>query len=450
MRATKRARMTSSLCTNKNNATTTANTNSSGRSKHGSTQDALRCGSHPSSCCSSDGGSPRRRLELDDEGSQSVSCGPMDVGAWTAGNVRYDASDHTVALPSNGLSRHMMVLPRVLLHDATTVITTANNNNNNNNDSNGCNNINRTTRHTACKYIEDGDIERSPSTTVDNAYLTHNASPRPAVHSSPALCDAPPSACEVSLFSGCDFVRLPHPRHGGPALFLCPPTIERKPGDVKDDSARVVLYEVQAQLPLGGFGQTWFVNDIVEPNEELLVVTPFDVTFLALRQVATHARKEMFVSPEDIIMGATKTRGGGSSEWPGWRVAMAQCPALTPVVEEMQSHTVLSRLCDVKSVGGDQYYRFSEERMGQWLREKVQRVANSPALRAILQIGPSPPTNTATTSIRGVHGGNDKTTALPTNTAIADVPLPVAFGVVAEYVVEEMSQTAARLCGSAS
>ncbi|RNE99987.1 hypothetical protein TraAM80_07885 [Trypanosoma rangeli] len=437
MRATKRCRSTSSSGAGSSNA-------NDGRLTHDGEATVLQCGSHLSSCCSSDGNSPRRRLELDEEGSQSVLLDPSNVAAWAAGNAHYDASDRTIALPRNALSSHMMVLPRTLLKDATAPTINAINDNSNDG------NINSGSTPQAERTRTEGEHgQPSPDAAADDAHWVTSSSPRPAVNDLPALRDAPPPPCGVSLRPGCNFVRLPHPRHGEPALFLCPPNTESASRDVHNGTVRAVLYEVQAQLPPGGFGQTWFVNDTVEPNEELLVVTPFDVTFFVLRQAATHVRKEMFVSAEDLIMGATKSRGGGAAAWPGWRVALAQCPALTPAVEEMQSHTVLSRICDVKSVGGDHYYRFSVEKMGEWLRDKLRRVANSAALHAILQLGPPPATRAGSVPKGGSRGGDDKATSAPLATA-AEVPLPVVFGVVAEYLVEEVSSTAAQLCGAAS
>ncbi|RNF06211.1 uncharacterized protein Tco025E_07635 [Trypanosoma conorhini] len=446
MRATKRRRPTSSAGASSSNAI-------AGRPRRDGDATALQCGSHPSSCCSSDGGSPRRRLELDDEGSQSVLLDPGSAGAWAAGGVRYDASDHTVALPRNGLTSHMMVLPRALLTDTAT-----------DTDRDGSRNS-RSTPRAARACAEGEPWQGSPDAAVEDARWANSVSPRPAVNASPAPRDAPAPPSGRSLRAGCDFVRLPHPRHGEPALYLCPPTTASTVNDAHNDAVGVVLYEVQAQLPPGGFGQTWLVNDTVEPNEELLVVTPFDVTFFALRQAATHGRKEMFLSAEDLVMGATKARGGGAAAWPGWRVALAQCPALAPVVEAMQSHKVLSRICDVKSVGGEHYYRLSAERMGEWLREKLRRVTSSPAMHAILHLAPPPSpspspslpiTTTGTNTAGGAPAGggrgggdDDKATAAAPTTAVG-VPLPVAFGVVAEYLVEELASTAAQLCGAAS
>ncbi|KEG10431.1 hypothetical protein DQ04_03721040 [Trypanosoma grayi] len=414
MRSAKKSRLVSS-CHDDNN-------NNSGNNNVPQSIDVSSCGS-------SDGGSPRRRLELDDEGSQSLSFDPNKVAAIGVGDVHYDPGDHTVAMPLGRPSSHMMVLPRILLGGA---------------EASGSDKEDHGV-HAGCTAVSEMDWQRSPSAGLTSAAAV-GASPDSAVRM-PAVSQraVPPLTSATALRPGCAFIRLPHPRHGEPGLFLCPPATDSAPsnhndgnsndggGDSIAEATTVVLYEVQAQAPPGGFGQTWLIDEAVEPNEDLLVVTPFDVTFFVLRQAATHAMKDKFVSAEDLIMGASRGGGGGrGAEWPGWGVAVAQCPALAPAVAMMQSHAVLARICEFKSVGGDQYYRFSEDKVGAWLRKKVQQVASCPALRDLLQLG----TETATTNGDGDGAPNT-------------VPLPVAFGVVAEYVVEEVAAKAAQLCGAA-
>lgn len=387
------------------------------------------------SCDSSNGSTPRRRLELEDEGSQSVFFESGDVvAAGVDGNVTYDPCDHTVAFLRNMMSSHMMVLPRALFsHHVTDV------------DFDALTRRDDNILHAGCANLGDAEWQRSPSAALNGAGgMAAGVSPDTAVRVSSASSGVLPRRRVASLRAGCEFVRLPHPRHGAPVLFVCPPIPDSTSAGA-DDNSGVVLYEVQAQGPPGGFAQTWFVDNMVEPNEELLVVTPFDVTFFSLRQAATHVAKDRFLSAEDLIMGASRSRSSGSGTqscgWPGWGVALAQCPSLAPAVAAMQSHAVLSRICDVKSVGGDNYYRLSAERMGVWLREKVRRVANCPALRSVLQLDSAP--STAAASATGGAGAKE-------TPSVADVPLPIAFGVVAEYVVEELADTAAELCGTAS
>ncbi|KAG8344445.1 hypothetical protein TRVL_04721 [Trypanosoma vivax] len=308
------------------------------------------------------------------EEAQATNYGAEGDGACKqhlSATVTYDQSDHTVAFRSGDRSCHMMVLPRDVIH---------------------------------CPF----GFGHAGGTSGGN----HGAGPQ-----------------TTRIHPGCDFVRISHPRHGEPALFLCPPLPQEGGSSALPD---VALYEVQAQSPPGGFGQTWFVGDTVEPNEDLVVVTPFDVTFLALRQVATHAMKDKFLSAEDLIMGTSvgKDDKKGGSSWPGWGAALVQCPGLGPAIKTMQSDAVLSRICDVKCVGGDSYYRFSLDKMGAWLREKVRQVSECPALRSLLQL-----------DTHAADGDGKEAVAPP-------VPLPVSFALVAEYVLQELCSTAAQLCGT--
>nr|CCC89404.1 conserved hypothetical protein [Trypanosoma congolense IL3000] len=367
---------------------------------------APRSGSNPPSSCSSDVGSLRRKLDPDDEGSQSMLSNISQVGA-CSGSARYDQDDHTTPLPSGGYSSYLIALPCVLLKCAA----------------DGYDQIR------GGIDVVDREHMDSPSYATRGSGMVSPQSPSNATAAACSLSASPgvpwrlgnASLCRSSAFSlrdGCNFVRLPHPRHGEPMLFLCPPSTS----GTSDAAARrePVLYEVQAQSPPGGFGQTWLVGDMVEPNEDLLTVVPFDCTFLALRQASGHAVRDKFLSAEDLIMGPLRSGYGGNA-WPGWGVTLKQCPELAPAVGAMQSDVVLSRICEVRAVGDDKYYRFSAEKMGAWLQGKVRRVAECPALRAML------------------HLDEDLTQA---------VPLPVAFGVVAEYVPQELCGIAAELCGS--
>ncbi|RHW74447.1 Ydr279p protein family (RNase H2 complex component) [Trypanosoma brucei equiperdum] len=370
--------------------------------------------SEPPSSCSSDVGSPRRKLELDDEGSQSLLSNPSQPVA-SGGAVRYDVSDRTTPLPAGAHSSHMIVLPRSLLNyplESVGGIPVGNGG------------LGGEHTNSINEVSNDGGMEslRSSGTLFPAASV--GVSPGAGMQ----LCG--PTFREVAVASvrkGCDFVRLPHPRHGEPALFLCPPaTGEGENSDCSTHGA--VLYEVQAQSPAEGFGQTWLVGELVEPNENLLIVTPFDCTFLALRQVSAHTMKDKFLPAEDLITGPVRS-GACDSTWPGWGVALAQCPALAPAVQAMQSHTVLSRICDVKSVGDDSYYRFSTAKMGIWLKNKVKRAMASPGLRSLLEL--------------------DKSGAENSDGGATEVPISVAFGVVAEYIPQDLCSTAAELCGTA-
>ncbi|KAG5484511.1 hypothetical protein LSCM1_07884 [Leishmania martiniquensis] len=139
--------------------------------------------------------------------------------------------------------------------------------------------------------------------------------------------------------------------------------------------------------------------------------------------------------------------------WAGWAHAAAAHPLLLQhCLNVLQSDSVLRRLCEVREIGGDHsaekapsdapgdshrtvYYKPSESVAVEWLKRKVQRVRASTVLREILQLPAGSPVATATAA----------SAARPE--AFVEVPMSIAFGVVAEYVPERLQTALAVACG---
>nr|CAJ2469013.1 unnamed protein product [Leishmania braziliensis] len=146
-----------------------------------------------------------------------------------------------------------------------------------------------------------------------------------------------------------------------------------------------------------------------------------------------------------------KLGGGSGRGWAGWARAAAAHPLLLHhCLRVLQSDGVLRRLCEVRVIGGNSYvqtstsdapvesldavyYRPSESVAVEWLKTRVERVRASPVLRAILQLPESSPVAT--------------TTAAAPAEACVEVPMTVAFGVVAEYVPDRLHAALAAACG---
>lgn len=87
-------------------------------------------------------------------------------------------------------------------------------------------------------------------------------------------------------------VRLPHPRHGQPALFAIDTSAEFPTATAAAVSS--MAYEVQVQSPQNGYAQTWCVGDSVIGGSStspspltsggIVVLTPFDIRWFALRE----------------------------------------------------------------------------------------------------------------------------------------------------------------------
>ncbi|KAG5484897.1 hypothetical protein LSCM4_07670 [Leishmania orientalis] len=152
-------------------------------------------------------------------------------------------------------------------------------------------------------------------------------------------------------------------------------------------------------------------------------------------------------------MPGGKSSGGNRRGWAGWAHATVAHPLLLQhCLSVLQSDGVLRRLCEVRETGAEfsaqtatsnapedsrhtVYYRPSESVAVEWLKRRVEHVRASPVLREILQLPDRSSAATATAAA----------TAPPETTE--EVPMSIAFGVVAEYVPDRLHTALAVACG---
>ncbi|KPA75713.1 hypothetical protein ABB37_08266 [Leptomonas pyrrhocoris] len=160
--------------------------------------------------------------------------------------------------------------------------------------------------------------------------------------------------------------------------------------------------------------------------------------------------------------------------WCGWAHAAMRYPLLFHACfAALQSDTVLRRLCEVREVGGeagngsggssarDMYYRPSEAVAVAWLKRKVELLRGSSVLREVLQLSEvttttagaaSTPSSSSSspstaTAVHSLPQQVSATSTTPASKAAAEVPLAIAFGMVAEYVPERLHDPLAVACG---
>jgi hypothetical protein len=249
----------------------------------------------------------------------------------------------------------------------------------------------------------------------------------------PDNCDAPAAGDDDDGAVAVSFVQLPHPRtRGGHALFaLHAPAGGGTPR----------LLEVQEQRAAHC---CWFLNDGVEPNGALYVLTPIDATWFA---VYLAARDERLAS--DVLEKAAKAMdfAGDASkiEAPPTNSKFVSSFDLflkdsrvhaLPAAVRAQIEAALATVCDVKRVastlsaaegGADEvFYRLNLVKLLAWLRARHAAVRASPELQAALFEGGKAP------------DGDDG--------AYASLR---ALMVLLDYVPQELHAAAAAACGVA-
>ncbi|KAJ7702974.1 ribonuclease H2, subunit B [Mycena rosella] len=193
-----------------------------------------------------------------------------------------------------------------------------------------------------------------------------------AVLPSDAL-DLPISAPSGSKPACSRFLRLPHPRTGLASLFL--PYEPR----VDDGSKRNAILEVQAVAPTNA--RSWFIGQEVVADGKLLVMTPIDPAFLLIPILQSvypeNGAQGMFRPADEIFEDAaanleqTSTSAAGKDNL---LIVSKEDVLQFTSLECCQS--ALSRVCDVKEITEDiTVYRFSPEKVVQYLRVKVQRLS---------------------------------------------------------------------------
>ncbi|KAJ7045731.1 ribonuclease H2, subunit B [Mycena alexandri] len=169
------------------------------------------------------------------------------------------------------------------------------------------------------------------------------------------------------------FLRLPHPRTGIPSLFL--PYYPQKHDGPKRDS----ILEVQAVAPT--HARSWFIGQEVVADGKLLVMTPIDPAFLLipiLQSVYPENTANSVFRPADEIFDDAAANLEESSTAAGDKdasVIVSKEDVLRFTSMECCKNA-LKRVCDVKEITEDiTVYRFSQEKVVEYLRVKVQRLS---------------------------------------------------------------------------
>ncbi|CAD2219211.1 ribonuclease H2 subunit B [Angomonas deanei] len=378
--------------------------------------------------------------EKNDRSEEEEDDQPVDQHAQTlfTDKVEYSATDNTKSVSPGEKGRRVILLPKCLLpnqqeeHPVHTLFDFENNNNNNN--------------------PNDGRVSVNAANESNQQHTIHNKMGNKAPFS---------------------VLRIPHPRHGRPSLFLCPH---------RPSPSAASLYELVGQSPFGGFHQSWFVNQHVIPSthhhketkksteNELLMATRFNPLFLVIRefceQYETIFRNDSYVSgdqlfeesgrkendthhhtviesnseedeEEDVLAAYRKQNPLRSNNNTNnnhnvpkneyqqnniWNSLLAVCPSFRHCLTEMRRHALLVRICDTKVVNGETYYKFSKEKTVQHLSERIHNLKQNENLKRILQMN---------------HN----------NTDTSEVPLAMCFQCVAEYTPNALQEDLRRACG---
>ncbi|KPI82777.1 hypothetical protein ABL78_8208 [Leptomonas seymouri] len=148
--------------------------------------------------------------------------------------------------------------------------------------------------------------------------------------------------------------------------------------------------------------------------------------------------------------------------WSGWAHAAAHYPlTFNHCFEALKSDAVLRRFCEVREVNGDGvdvgsgtsmvYYRPAETVAVAWLKRKVELLRASAVLREMLQLSEmnatdSSPAPSSSATSPSTQQASAASAAAPSKAA-TEVPLSIAYEMVAEYVPERLHGPLAVACG---
>ncbi|KAJ8350339.1 hypothetical protein SKAU_G00254690 [Synaphobranchus kaupii] len=187
------------------------------------------------------------------------------------------------------------------------------------------------------------------------------------------------------------FVRLKNPATDVPSLYLF------GTGDSR-------VYEVKA---FDEDYHSWFIGQTVQRDGRLLYITPMDPLYLLLPYIKKAGKEGKLQPVEQVVMDE-------------------DFPACSRLLRCSHTQASLQQVAEEKEVGGQKYYRYSEEKTMQWLKKKVDQTVK--ALKK---------------SNISVGGGVKSTTYIRTkqesNVQEEDY-LRYAHGLISEYVSEDLGK----------
>ncbi|KAJ7091174.1 ribonuclease H2, subunit B [Mycena epipterygia] len=169
------------------------------------------------------------------------------------------------------------------------------------------------------------------------------------------------------------FLRLPHPRTGLASLFL---PYKRRVDDVSTQDA---ILEVQAVAPTNA--RSWFIGQEVVADGKLLVMTPIDAAFLLIPILQSvypeNGEQGMFRPADEIFEDAAANLQQSSTSTAGKDTSLIVSKDDVLQFTSLECcKSALKRVCDVKEITEDiTVYRFSPERVVEYLRVKIQRLS---------------------------------------------------------------------------
>ncbi|KAF7782330.1 hypothetical protein Agabi119p4_1706 [Agaricus bisporus var. burnettii] len=174
-------------------------------------------------------------------------------------------------------------------------------------------------------------------------------------------------ACEEKV----PYLRLPHPRTDIPSLFL--------PIDNGDVATNQVL-ELQAINPMDS--RSWFLGNEVIADGKLLLMTPIDPVFLLLPVLSCIQPNDgsagQFKPADDMLEEAALRLQEQSQSRKDGRISNEDILRLTNL---RCARNALKHICDIKEITEEiTVYRYSRERVLDYLRKKVIRLSTPSTL----------------------------------------------------------------------
>ncbi|KAH7929852.1 hypothetical protein BV22DRAFT_1080099 [Leucogyrophana mollusca] len=181
----------------------------------------------------------------------------------------------------------------------------------------------------------------------------------------------------LSNSSPARFLRLPHPRTGIASLFL-PYELNMERLD-SSSKTRFSIAEVQAVAPPNA--RSWFIGEEVVSDGKLLVMTPVDPVLLLIPILQTLQPTDgsagNFRPADDIFTDAAEKLATAS------RSSAAKDPSTILLESDITAllsldcvEHAMRRICEVKDITPEiTVYRFSPEKLLQYIRAKVDRLS---------------------------------------------------------------------------
>ncbi|KAI8498846.1 Ribonuclease H2 subunit B [Branchiostoma belcheri] len=186
------------------------------------------------------------------------------------------------------------------------------------------------------------------------------------------------------------FVKLLHPKTEKGAMFLFS----------KDNQQVLEVLAFQEEF------RSWFVGESVQQDGSLHMVTPVDPLFLVLPYLVKAYESGMYMPIDQLV---------SDGQYP-------ECTRLLSCIQPSD----LEHICDVKGSGDVRACRYNKERTLEWLKQKVEQVADK-----------------LTDSSVRVTGGAQLLTfthSLKSEQASRDDYLRYACGLVSDYISTDLSK----------